>query len=282
MPNRGRLRVDERPGSREKENGSFVGGERRMKTSKHSRGTYIKHALAHPWHVVVLAVAIVFGVANWSLWVLLAVFFSFEAIVLGIVLNLQVFRDYVDERLLSIDRAKAAKYRAQLLNQISDEHRRELLRLESRIDCMEARFEQYPAIGSYVALECKELLGTYIKLGLQYQLLTHQDMVDIGGLNNQLEIFKKIQAVKPDSINEHRISIAEKRLNVLHDSVAARQNLLNQIEAIAETIYLKTEQAILPSENVLKLRVDDSAEEAQEIRLIDDVDMEQMNLGRAR
>src|SRR6202022_432527 len=49
---------------------------------------YVKHALMHPWHVVVLAGATVFGVANWSLMVLLLVFAGAELLLLGIVLHL--------------------------------------------------------------------------------------------------------------------------------------------------------------------------------------------------
>src|SRR5437660_9408427 len=107
-----------------------------METTMHRRGAwvYVKHALMHPWHVVVLAGATVFGVANWSLLVLLLVFAGAELLLLGIVLHLRAFRRYVDERLDQIERAKTAEQRAALLLQMSDEHRRDLLRLETVVD----------------------------------------------------------------------------------------------------------------------------------------------------
>ena len=137
---------------------------------KRSLWVYVKHALMHPWHVVVLAGATVFGVANWSLLVLLLVFAGAELMLLGVVLHLRAFRRYVDERLDQIDRGRAAEQRATLLLQMGDEHRRELLRLESIVDRIRDATTPHGTAAQIAVDECLRLLASYVRLAIAHNV----------------------------------------------------------------------------------------------------------------
>ena len=140
------------------------------RTEKRSLWVYVKHALMHPWHVVVLAGATVFGVANWSLLVLLLVFAGAELMLLGVVLHLRAFRHYVDERLDQIDRGRAAEQRATLLLQMGDEHRRELLRLESIVDRIRDATTPHGTAAQIAVDECLRLLASYVRLAIAHNV----------------------------------------------------------------------------------------------------------------
>ena len=58
----------------------------------------LKYLFAHPWHIVMLAAATVFGTANWSLAVLFWSFIVIEVVVHTIIYNLPMFVRYVNEQ----------------------------------------------------------------------------------------------------------------------------------------------------------------------------------------
>ena len=130
---------------------------------------YVKHALMHPWHIVVLAGATVFGVANWSVLILILVFAGAEVLLLGLVLRMRAFRNYVDERLDQIERGRAAEKRTTLLLQMGEEHRRELLRLEAVVDRIRDATRPHGTAAQIAVEECLRLLASYVRLALEPQ-----------------------------------------------------------------------------------------------------------------
>jgi hypothetical protein len=253
---------------------------------KYPRWEYIKHALAHPWHVVVLAGATVFGVANWSIWVLLIVFTVMELALFGFVFNLKVFRDYVDERLDQIAHGRAAEKRASLMLQMDDSHRREVLRLEEVIDGLKERLSSFPSIPGDAVVECRELLGQYIRQSIQRnKLFQGCDGGNLKQLENQIKTMQTLGELFPSELSEQRMAIALKRKEVIARVSVGIRDADYQLATLSELIQLKAEQALTPM-----LRVDSTINmssndlltpDPDEYARVEDIDMEMMEMGRA-
>jgi hypothetical protein len=217
---------------------------------KRSPIVYVKHALMHPWHVVVLAGATVFGVANWSLVVLLMVFAGAELLMLGVVLRLRAFRRYVDERLDQLERGRAAEQRAALLLQMGEEHRRELLRLESIVDRIRDLARTHVAAAQIAVDECLALLASYVRLAIAYNVSgSCLATVDRRALDDEL------RALEPSRFSTHpqtrdlaarRMAIARKRAARWDRSRETLEAIAHQLAMIGELIQLTHEQIAAP------------------------------------
>jgi hypothetical protein len=213
---------------------------------------YVKHALMHPWHVVVLAGATVFGVANWSLLVLLLVFAGAELLLLGIVLHLRAFRQYVDERLDQMDRAKAAEQRATLLLQMGDDHRRELLRLEAIVDRIRDAARPNGTAAQIAVDECLRLLASYVRLAIAYNVsrecLASVDRRHLDEEIRQLEAARFSQSANTRTLAQRRLLIARKRTERWDRSRDALEAIAHQLAMIAELVQLTHEQVVAPAD----------------------------------
>jgi hypothetical protein len=225
-----------------------------MEAPSQRRGplVYVKHALMHPWHVVVLAGATVFGVANWSLLVLLLVFAGAELLLLGIVLHLRVFRRYVDERLDQIDRAKAAEQRSTLLLQMSDEHRRELLRLESVIDRIRDATRPHGTAAQIAVDECLRLLASYVRLAIAYNVsrecLASVDRKALDDEMHALEAARFSSSQNTRALAQRRLLIARKRADRWDRSRESLEAIAHQLAMIGELVQLTHEQIVAPAD----------------------------------
>jgi hypothetical protein len=225
-----------------------------VKTEKRSLWVYVKHALMHPWHVVVLAGATVFGVANWSLLVLLLVFAGAELMLLGVVLHLRAFRRYVDERLDQIDRGRAAEQRATLLLQMGDEHRRELLRLESIVDRVRDATTPHGTAAQIAVDECLRLLASYVRLAIAHNV-SRECLASVNrrGLEDEirtLEAARFAQGPHTRALALRRIGIARRRAERWDRSREALDAIGHQLAMIAELVQLTHEQIAAPADPV--------------------------------
>jgi hypothetical protein len=213
---------------------------------------YVKHALMHPWHVVVLAGATVFGVANWSLLVLLLVFAGAELLLLGIVLHLRAFRRYVDDRLDQIERSKAAEQRATLLLQMGDEHRRELLRLEAVVDKIRDAARPHGTAAQLAVDECLRLLASYVRLAIAYNVSREcLASVDRRALDEEiraLEAARFSQSTQTRALAQRRLNIARKRAERWDRSREALEAIAHQLAMIGELVMLTHEQIAAPAD----------------------------------
>lgn len=257
-----------------------------MSKRKHSRWDYIKHALMHPWHVVVLAGATVFGVANWSVWVMLIIFAIAELVLLGVVYHLKAFRDYVDERYETIARAKARGKRNDLLNQMDVENRKQIARLEELIDGLRQRLSAFPSIPIDAVGECRELLGQYMRQSIQRQMLFQgYNGSNLVELENQIRSMETMEKLNPSDLTKQRLAIALKR----HEAIIRMSKGLveadYQLATLAELIALKVEQALIPTLRVastINMSSNDLlTPDADEYAQVEDIDMEMMEMGRA-
>lgn len=250
---------------------------------KYSYTKYIKHALMHPWHVVLLAGATVFGVANWNIYIFLTVFALFELILFAVVMNLKAFINYVDDRLSGVEKAKASEKRAAILLKMPDNYRRDFLRLEALVDAMQERLTNYPTIAITIAGECRELLAQYIGLSIR----SHVSVPEI--LGRKAKVQQQIVNLShnrnaEDLLVEKRIAIAHKRVESFDRTIVALSDIDAQLSAISEMIELKTEQPILPGDAIAPahIRIDDSIiDELSEFSYAEEIDMDVMQLGRA-
>ena len=225
-----------------------------VEVTPRQRGTwvYVKHALMHPWHVVVLAGATVFGVANWSLLVLLLVFAGAELLLLGIVLHLRAFRRYVDERLDQIERARAAEQRATLLLQMGDEHRRELLRLEAIVDRIRDAARPHGTAAQIAVDECLRLLASYVRLAIAYNVSRDcLASVDRRALDDEIRALEGARfspSPHTRTLAQRRLVIARKRAERWDRSREALEAIAHQLAMIGELVQLTHEQVAAPAD----------------------------------
>jgi hypothetical protein len=215
---------------------------------------YVKHALMHPWHVVVLAGATVFGVANWSLLVLLLVFAGAELLLLGVVLHLRAFRQYVDERLDQVDRGRAAEQRATLLLQMGDEHRRELLRLESIVDRIRDGATPHGTAAQIAVDECLRLLASYVRLAISHNV-SRECLANVNrrGLEEEirsLEAARFAQGPHSRALAQRRMAIARKRADRWDRSRESLDAIGHQLAMIGELVQLTHEQIAAPADSM--------------------------------
>ncbi len=223
-------------------------------TKKRGLWVYVKHALMHPWHVVVLAGATVFGVANWSLLVLLLVFAGAELMLLGVVLHLRAFRKYVDERLDQIDRARAAEQRATLLLQMGDEHRRELLRLEAIVDRIRDATTPHGTAAQLAVDECLRLLASYVRLAIAHNVsrecLASVNRRSLEEEIRSLEAARFAQGPNTRALAQRRIAIARKRAERWDRSRESLDAIAHQLAMIGELVQLTHEQIAAPMDPI--------------------------------
>jgi hypothetical protein len=208
----------------------------------------------HPWHVVVLAGATVFGVANWSILVMLLVFAGAEVLLLGIVLHMRVFRRYVDERLDQVERARAAEQRASLLLQMGDEHRRELLRLESIIDRIRDATRPHGTAAQIAVDECQRLIASYVRLAIVYNAsrdcLASVDRRALEEDARTLEAVRFSQNRQTRALAQRRLLIARKRIERWDRSREALESIAHQLALVGELVQLTHERLAAPADPV--------------------------------
>lgn len=215
---------------------------------------YLKHALMHPWHILVLAGATVFGVANWSILVMLLGFASAELLILGIVLRLRVFRRWVDERLDQAERAWAKEQRASLLAQMGDDHRRELLRFESVLDKIRVAQRPLGTAAQIAVDECQRLLADYVRLAIAFntsrECLASVDRRALEDDARKLEIMRFSQNRESQALAQQRILIARKRAERWDRSRERLEAIAHRLAMIGELVQLTHEQLAAPLDPV--------------------------------
>jgi hypothetical protein len=256
-----------------------------------SRLTYIKYALFHPWHVVVLAGASIFGVANWSVLVMFLIFVAMELVLLAIVMILPAFRTYVKEYEEGKARGKAAEARAALLVQLRDEDRREYLRLEARLTGLETRLANFPAISSVVNEECKDLLKEFLQLSIQIALAT-ASANDDWSLGYKICDLTNARKTNSNPLIEQRLDRLDRHRVWSDENKKTLQDITHHQSAISDTINMIIDRTVMPVVDtkyrvISKLGGDitsggDMMSEMTDFVQIEDIDMDEFLEGRAR
>jgi hypothetical protein len=204
----------------------------------------------HPCHMVVLAGATVFGIANWSLLMLLVAVGTTELLMLGVVARLHAFRRYVDGRLDQIERLRAAEQRATLLSQMGDEHRRELIILEGVVDRIRDVSRVHGSAAQVAIEECLSLLSSFVRLAIMHCVSRHcVASVDRKGLDEEsqaleLACFSPVDRTR--DLARRRLAIARKRIEQWERSREALEAIAHQLALIGDLIRLTYEQLTAP------------------------------------
>ena len=174
-------------------------------------------------------------------------------LLLGIVLHLRAFRRYVDERLDQIERAKAAEQRSTLLLQMSDEHRRELLRLESIVDRIRDATRPHGTAAQIAVDECLRLLASYVRLAIAYNVSREcLASVDRKTLEDEMRTARGgallASSAHTRALAHRRLVIARKRADRWDRSREALEAIAHQLAMIGELVQLTHEQVAAPAD----------------------------------
>lgn len=251
------------PGEREWPERSARSKRRRP---RRPRGTYVKHAILHPYNLPLLVLAVATGLISGST-AILAVSLAAELLILGIVPRLDGFRAHIDELLEQAERLEAAKARAALLLQMDDLHRQELERLEHIVDRTKDNVRRHGVAAAELLLDdclgLTRLTACYVRLAIAYKASK-----DLLASTNRQVLAEKIRALSDLERGEtggeatgasvaservrrlasRRLSIACKRAGRWDRTQEDLEAIAHQLATIGELIHLVHEQSVSPLE----------------------------------
>ncbi|MGH7293677.1 MAG: hypothetical protein ACRELB_02030 [Polyangiaceae bacterium] len=258
--------------------------------------TYAKHALVHPWHLVIVAVAIVIGVANWSLIALLLAFATAELSVFGVMLRLSCFRRAVDARIDLAEHARAARVRTSLLEQMGEEQRRELARLENVVDRIRAVAPRQGPAAQLAVDECLGLLATYVRLAISYNVsrgcLATVGRGELDDEMRSLEARSVVVGPQARLVAQKRLAIVRKRAQRWDASRESVEQIADQLATVGALVQLTYEQLAAPPDPAGTIgridrfvaRLDEgwsAIEELAEFAVEDAIEPRMLDVGRA-
>jgi hypothetical protein len=248
--------------------------------------TKVKYALMHPWHVVILAGAIVFGVGNWSLWLLLFIFFTAEFVLLAIVFNLKVFQRYVQEKIDSQVEEETNEARKVILNQMRPSEREKFNSLQGMVARLAGKLSAYPSISSSIIEECNSLLQDYLRVAIQMSLIVDGPSTDLNSLESRLHDLKRIRF--PNALTQQRIERLTHHIEWRRQATGIQSDAFQYLESIEDSIKFLIDRTFLSLSSTLQLKarvssdesniqMDQSAiEEMAEFLHIEDIDLSAM------
>jgi hypothetical protein len=215
---------------------------------------YLQYALMQPWHIVVLASATVFGVANWSLFALLTAFFTMELFLLVLLHRLPSFRAYVQEQLDSIVTERSKIVRASTLSILRPQDRSKFTDMENAIAKWQASFRPFKSVVPITALaECQRLLKIFLTLSLERARISSLNF-SLPDLEYNLMMRRRERLTDKSPILEERISTMEKHIELLSSS-KDHLDIDHQMSAIAERIYYTIDHASIYSRSNTRIRI---------------------------
>lgn len=205
---------------------------------KHSGLMYLKHAMMSPVHLMVIAVAVLIGLASFSIIPPLVMFGATELSLLAVMPRLPSFRRYVDGVIEEKQRALAAKERAGLLSKMSCGHREELESLEKMVDHVRRyvgsrRAEAPPAGDDCFGLS--SLLATYVEIAIAHEASKeHLDRVSRKSLEKDISALSASRPLASASVS----AIIEKRLTLLRKRLEHWDVTRDELEAMGQKLAM--------------------------------------------
>ncbi len=218
------------------------------------RALYLRHAVAHPAHVlalVCLPFALFFA---WSMPTIVT-FAVLEAMLLVAVPQTPAFRRWVDQRVRAAEALMAARVRAGLLLRMTDGHRQELQHLEVLADALRERLSLGPSEGGASAVDdylgIGQLLATYVGGAVAYcsgrACLVGTDRealaIQIQGLQNAVASGSSEPA---RGLAAQRLQVARLRAARWDRSYQELEVMQEQLALVGDVIRLLYEHAAAP------------------------------------
>lgn len=228
---------------------------RRRSSGIHYRLRYFGHALRNPYHLVLLAAALLFSAITWSFMSMLLTM-SAEALFLGFVPSRRFFRRLVDTDLERKERLLVAKGREELVLQMASEHRQELARLDMLVQkTYENVGRQQSAVALVVdgGLDLSRLTTSYIRIAIAYK--TSYDLLAMTNRPALEETIRSLEAAQLTAADRmrvlllRRLSIARKRAECWGRIGHTLEVTSQQLATVAELIHLLHEQSMAPADS---------------------------------
>lgn len=224
---------------------------------RHTGAFYLRQAVTHPIHVLVVLCLPFTLFFVWSL-AAVAAFVLTEVALVGIVSRVPAFQRWVDEKVRILEAAAAARTRTQLLMRITDAHRAELQRLEMLSDAIRDRLM---TTGGEMARPMEDCLGTgrllatYVGGAIAYcagktcLMATDRKAIDhdIRALSETAESGRTL-AVR--EVANQRLRIAQMRAARWDGSYDDLEVMQEQLSLIADLVRLMYEHAAAPVQSV--------------------------------
>ena len=231
---------------------------------RHNGAFYLRHAVTHPIHVLVVLCLPFTLFFVWSLSAV-AAFVLTEVALVCIVSRVPAFQRWVDEKVRTIEAAAAARTRTQLLMRITDAHRAELQRLEVLADAIRERLA--PAGGEMTrnmedCLGTGRLLATYVGGAIAYcagktcLMATDRKAID----NDINSLSQTTSNGRTDAVREvasQRLRIAKMRATRWDCSYSDLEVMQEQLSLIGDLVRLMYEHSAAPAASAsLRVEVD--------------------------
>jgi hypothetical protein len=215
--------------------------------------TYLACAALNPYHVIMLAGALLLCLISWSFWALL-VELGADLLVLAILPWCGFFRRRADAHLDQAARIEAAREREALIQRMGEGHRHELSRLDALVErTRDPRLRggrELPEIaGEGGGLD--RLAYRYIRLAIAHRVCAETlAMTDYRALQatiRSLEATLPAPAPRIRRVMERRLSVAKKRVEHWGRARENLEFLTHELSTIVELVQLVHERTTAPA-----------------------------------
>jgi hypothetical protein len=225
-----------------------LGAARRSRLLTHQ--AYLRRVLIHPFHVAFVIAIVMFSVFTKTFWVLPLMFMA-EIVLGGAVSSSRRFRQLVDNETQVNRLMLPPKQRAELVSQMSDEHRKELERLELQVAniCENCNCDGDMLVEQPTDLSL--LMHAYADLAVEHQ--THAAALaamDRGALLEELRVLDHSEPFsdKLDKLISRRRDLVRRRLVWWNQNAQAMKEIEHQLATIVSLVGLLHEKSIVQSQ----------------------------------
>jgi hypothetical protein len=213
---------------------------------------YLKRVLIHPFHVAFVISVVMFSVFTKSFWVLPLMFLA-EIVLGGVVSSSRSFRRLVDNETQVNRLMLPAKQRANLVAQMSDEHRKELERIEMQVAniCENCNSEGDMLVEQPTDLSL--LIRAYADLASEHQAhAAALAAMDRGALLEELRVLDHTEPFsdKLTKLVSRRRDIVRRRLVWWNQNAQAMKEIEHQLATIVSLVGLLHEKSIVQSQAI--------------------------------
>lgn len=220
---------------------------------RRSARTYLACAVLNPYHLILLAGALLLCMISWSFWALL-VEVGADLVVLSILPWCGFFRRRADVHLDAAERAEAARLREALIQRMGEGHRHELSRLDALVERtrdprLRAGRELPEIAGEGGGLDI--LAHRYIRLAIAHrtcaETLAMTDYRALQATIRSLEATLPMPAPRIRRVLERRLEVARKRVEHWGHARENLELLTHELATIMELVQLVHERTTAPA-----------------------------------
>ncbi len=214
--------------------------------------TYLACAVLNPYHLILLAGALLLCMISWSFWALL-VELGADLLVMSILPWCGFFRRRADVHLDAAERAEAARLREAMIQRMGEGHRHELSRLDALVertrDPRHRAGRELPEIaGEGGGLD--QLAHRYIRLAIAHrtcaETLAMTDYRALQATIRSLEATLLTPTPRIRRVMERRLEVARKRVEHWGHARENLELLTHELSTIVELVQLVHERTTAP------------------------------------